>query len=103
MRDYCNRYLSPTEYLDELVILHNQMKSLECYDENIRICGFHDYIQIHNGIVDFAKATNSEVMISPFECSEGKFLEFHFEYKGVKFMELGTIKNWEERKIVSML
>jgi hypothetical protein len=79
------------------------MKSLECYDENIKVCGVYDYIHIQNGIIDLAKAIDVEVMISPFECSEGNFLEFHFEYKGIKFLELGTIKNWEERKIVSML
>lgn len=99
MLDYCNKEMSKIEYLDALVDFYNLRNKLQRYDENITMCGVHNCIQVNGGIVELSKAAEKELTISFFQ---DNLLEFHFEYKGVKFMELGNSKNWEEHKIVGM-
>lgn len=102
MVEYRNRDMSMKEYLEELVDLHKQQQRLKNFDENLGICLGAECVHLSKGIQDLAKIVDATIEIETSESAGIKYLHFSFIYKNVRFVQVGTKKEWEEHKNVCM-
>lgn len=100
MIDYRNRDMSPAEYLEALVEMHNQKMRLSYFDEKISLCNASNYILLKDGIEELAKIANASISIESYEHLGAENLIFRFVYQGVEFWQVRNKKEWEEHKNV---